>query len=71
MLLQVEHFPGFPPIATEERDASQAVCISALLTEDQHHRDRGRETTNQQTENQLQPTTFTLKGDKSLLHSEM
>lgn len=40
---------GFPPITREERDASQALSISAFLTEDQYRRDRdrGSETNNQ------------------------
>jgi len=53
---------GFPPTAREERDASQALSLSALLTEDQYRRDtdRGRETNNQWMEKQLQPATFTV-----------
>lgn len=64
---------GFPPSAREERNASQALYISALSTEDQccRGRDRGKDANNQQMEKQLQPATFTEKGDKSLPHSEI
>lgn len=66
---------GFSHTAREERDASQALTTSDLLTEDQYHKDRdrrrGKATNNQQTEKQLQPATFTAKGNKSLPRSEI